>query len=60
MADEFLQFLSRDEVTKIRTQFEISESDPSRIVFWTGMHREWAQAWADQHEMKTLTSMMGH
>ena len=30
-----------------------------RLVFWTGIPREWVQQWADEHGMLTLTSAMG-
>jgi hypothetical protein len=30
-----------------------------RLLFWTGIPREWAQQWADDHGMLTLTSAMG-
>jgi hypothetical protein len=26
---------------------------------WSGMQREYAQAWADKHDMATLTTAMG-
>ncbi|SCO56652.1 uncharacterized protein FFMR_13808 [Fusarium fujikuroi] len=32
---------------------------PNRQLFWSGMHREEAQKWADSHGLQTLTTALG-
>jgi hypothetical protein len=50
--------LAADEVRQITEQFAGS-CIPNRQVLWTGMTREFAQNWADEHDMQTLTTAMG-
>jgi len=51
--------LSEAEVTEIAHQFQSLSRKEGCHVFWTGTGRELAQKWADQHDMRTLTTMMG-
>jgi hypothetical protein len=57
--DGDLEYLSREEADNIITRFEGIPSSLDRLLFWTGLPREWAQRWADEHGMLTLTSAMG-
>jgi hypothetical protein len=54
-----LDYLTQEEADEIQKQFESPPFSPSSQVMWTGMPREWAQLWADQNNVKTLTSIMG-
>lgn len=57
--DGDLEYLSREEADNIIARFEGIPSSLDRLLFWTGLPREWAQRWADEHGMLTLTSAMG-
>ena len=53
-------YLTSAEIHAIRARFEsVVSSSPGRLVFWTGIAREFAQRWADRRDMFTLTSLMG-
>ena len=54
----FSWYLTVDEELQIRQQFH-STWRPNNQVMWSGMLREYAQAWADEHDMATLTTAMG-
>jgi hypothetical protein len=54
-----LQYLTREEAEQIIDQFNNIPQSFDRLLFWTGIPREWAQQWADDHGMLTLTSAMG-
>lgn len=51
--------LSQAEVEEIMAQFMKATNASGRLVFWSGMPRERAQQWADDHDMLTLSTMMG-
>jgi hypothetical protein len=57
--DGDLEYLSREEADNIIARFEGIPSSLDTLLFWTGLPREWAQRWADEHGMLTLTSAMG-
>ena len=57
--DSDLEYLTRDETENITARFEGIPSSLDRLLFWTGLPRKWAQRWADEHGMLTLTSAMG-
>ena len=54
-----LAYLTEVEAREIRDEFSKFADYAGRLVFWNGIPREWAQLWADEHEMLTLSSMMG-
>jgi hypothetical protein len=54
-----LEYLTRKEAEQIIDQFKQIPQSYDRLLFWTGIPREWAQQWADDHGMLTLTSAMG-
>lgn len=58
LISRFLLFLSKGELEQICQQFE-STCRPNNQVLWSGVLREHAQRWADQHKMETLTTAMG-
>ncbi|CEI60186.1 unnamed protein product [Fusarium venenatum] len=51
-------WLNEQEVKDICQQFQES-CVPNRQVLWTGMYRQQAQKWADQHNYQTLTTALG-
>ena len=53
------EYLSEEEESKIRSQFRRFQLEQQNLVFWVGIPREWAQLWADKHDMVTLTRIMG-
>ena len=55
---DFRQYLTIDEELQIRQQFQ-STWRRNNQVMWSGLLREYAQAWADKHDMATLTTAMG-
>jgi hypothetical protein len=57
--DNDLKYLTREEAEQIIEQFKGIPQSYDRLVFWTGIPREWVQQWADDHGMLTLTSAMG-
>lgn len=57
--DNDLKYLTREEAEKIIERFKQIPQSYNRLVFWTGIPREWVQQWADDHSMLTLTSAMG-
>lgn len=58
-SNDDLEYLTREEAEQIIDQFEKLSHSFDRLLFWTGIPREWAQQWADDHGMLTLTSAMG-
>lgn len=54
-----LAYLTDIEAQEIRDEFSKFADCVGRLVFWNGIPREWAQVWADEHGMLTLSSMMG-
>ncbi|CZS92467.1 uncharacterized protein RAG0_03038 [Rhynchosporium agropyri] len=54
----FSQYLMIEEELKIHQQF-YSTWRQNNQVMWSGILRENAQAWADEHDMATLTTAMG-
>ena len=54
-----LEYLTREEAEQIIDRFNNVPQSYDRLLFWTGIPREWAQQWAEDHAMLTLTSAMG-
>jgi hypothetical protein len=54
-----LEYLTQEEAEQIIARFMEIPRSYDRLVFWTGIPREWVQQWADEHGMLTLTSAMG-
>jgi hypothetical protein len=52
------QYLTIEEEKQIIEQFRQSWR-PNVQVLWNGVLREEAQKWADEHNMQTLTTVMG-
>jgi hypothetical protein len=59
VSDNDLKYLTREEAEQIIELFKEIPQTYDRLVFWTGIPREWVQQWADEHGMLTLTSAMG-
>jgi hypothetical protein len=59
VSDNDLKYLTREEAEQIIEWFKEIPQSYDRLVFWTGIPREWVQQWADDHSMLTLTSAMG-
>jgi hypothetical protein len=59
VSDNDLEYLTQDEAEQIIARFMDIPRSYDRLVFWTGIPREWVQQWADEHGMLTLTSAMG-
>jgi hypothetical protein len=59
VSNDDLEYFTREEAEQIIDQFEKVSHSFDRLLFWTGIPREWAQQWADDHGMLTLTSAMG-
>jgi hypothetical protein len=59
VSDNDLKYLTREEAEQIIERFKGIPQSFNRLVFWTGIPREWVQRWADDHGMLTLTSAMG-
>jgi hypothetical protein len=59
VSDDDLKYLTREEAEQIIERFKEISQSYDRLVFWRGIPREWAQKWADDHGMLTLTSAMG-
>jgi hypothetical protein len=57
--DSDLKYLTREEAEQIIARFTEIPQSYDRLVFWTGIPREWVQQRADGHGMLTLTSAMG-
>ncbi|PVH89086.1 hypothetical protein DL98DRAFT_614165 [Cadophora sp. DSE1049] len=53
------QHLTADEEAQIHRQFQGDTWQRNNQVLWSGILREEAQLWADEHEMQTLTTAMG-
>ena len=51
-------YLTKIEAEQIREQFRRAD-DGRRLLFWTNLPRELAQAWANANEANTLSAMMG-
>ncbi|TGO43983.1 hypothetical protein BCON_0678g00010 [Botryotinia convoluta] len=54
----FRRYLTIEEELQIRQQFHNTWRWNNQVM-WSGMPREYAQAWADEHDMATLTTAMG-
>jgi hypothetical protein len=54
-----LEYLTREEAEQIIDRFKKIPQSSDRLLFWTGIPREWAQQWANDNGMLTLTSAMG-
>lgn len=54
-----LEYLTQAEAEQIIAQFESITDNVDKLLFWTGLPRDWVQKWAEKHEMTTLTSAMG-
>ncbi|KAI7973037.1 hypothetical protein EIK77_000840 [Talaromyces pinophilus] len=54
----FNKYLTPREITQICDQFHTNWSRNNQVM-WSGIPRATAQAWADQHQMQTLTTAMG-
>jgi hypothetical protein len=59
VSDNDLKYLTREEAEQIIERFKEIPQSYDRLVFWTGIPREWVQQWADDPGMLTLTSAMG-
>lgn len=59
VTDNDLEYLTREEAKQIIARFMDIPRSYNRLVFWTGIPREWVQQWTDEHDMLTLTSAMG-
>ena len=59
MVAVFLQYLTIEEETQICQQFQRDTWRRNSQVMWSGIPREYAQRWADEHGMQTLTTAMG-
>jgi hypothetical protein len=55
----YLEYLTEKEAEQIREQFRNLPLKPGCQVMWCGVPREWAQHWADENGMQTLTTAMG-
>ncbi|TVY37833.1 hypothetical protein LSUB1_G005285, partial [Lachnellula subtilissima] len=55
----FRQYLTADEEAQIHQQFQGDIWRRNNQVLWSGILRDEAQRWADEHEMQTLTTAMG-
>jgi hypothetical protein len=55
----YLEHLAEEEAHQIREQFRGLPFKPGCQVMWSGVPRQWAQHWADENEMQTLTTAMG-
>jgi len=56
---DYDEFLSNAEAIQIHKQFRTMLFEPGGQVMWTGVPREWAQKWADERNMQTLSTAMG-
>jgi hypothetical protein len=54
-----LSYLTQEEAEQIIAQFKSIPNSSNRLLFWTGIPRDWVQKWANEHRMLTLTSAMG-
>jgi hypothetical protein len=54
----FSQYSTIEEELQFRQQFHNTWRWNNQVM-WSGMQREYAQAWADKHDMATLTTAMG-
>jgi len=54
-----LNYVTVEEEKQICQQFQGHSWRRNSQVMWSGMQREFAQRWADEHDMQTLTTVMG-
>ncbi|KAM0714732.1 hypothetical protein Q7P37_009749 [Cladosporium fusiforme] len=54
-----LRYLTVEEAGQIIALFESIPCCSDRLLFWTGLPRDWVQRWADDHDFLTLSSAMG-
>ena len=59
VSDNDLEYLTQKEAEQIIARFMEIPRSYDRLVFWTGIPRDWVQQWADEHGMLTLSSAMG-
>ena len=59
VSDDDLKYLTQEEAEQIIARFMDIPRSYDRLVFWTGIPREWVRQWADDHGLLTLTSAMG-
>lgn len=59
VCDSDLEYLTQEEAEQIVARFMDIPRSYDRLVFWTGIPREWVQQWADDHSMLTFSSAMG-
>jgi hypothetical protein len=59
VSDDDLEYLTQEEAQQIIERFMEIPRSYDRLVFWTGIPREWVQQWADDHSMLTFSSAMG-
>ncbi|CZR66093.1 uncharacterized protein PAC_15994 [Phialocephala subalpina] len=55
----FPRYLTADEEAQIHQQLQGDIWRRNNQVLWSGILRDEAQRWADEHEMQTLTTVMG-
>lgn len=60
VSNDDLEYLTRGEAEQIIERFKEIPQSYDRLLFWTGIPREWVQQWADDHGMLTFTSAMGY
>ena len=53
------EYLRTREAIQIHERFQSIIFEPGGQVMWTGVPREWAQKWADERKMQTLSTAMG-
>ncbi|GAB7336125.1 hypothetical protein MBLNU13_g08913t1 [Cladosporium sp. NU13] len=51
VCDNDLEYLIQEEAEQIIARFMEIPRSHDRLVFWTGVSREWIQQWADEHGM---------
>lgn len=60
VSNDDLEYLTREEAEQIIERFKEIPQSYDKLLFWTGIPREWVQQWADDRGMLTLTSAMGY
>ncbi|KAJ5469336.1 hypothetical protein N7539_008954 [Penicillium diatomitis] len=55
----FSQYLNAEEAAQIFQRFQSEDWIPNGQVLWSGVPRDKAQKWADNHHLQTLTTAMG-
>lgn len=57
--NKYPEFLTEDEAIEIIAQLTRCHMEPGNQVMWSGVPRDWVQAWADRRGLQTLTTAMG-